>query len=96
MKILLNILLSVIATSFLVCRVQADSDADESKIPASSWETHAEGIALASILISQKVGGAQKHFLKVYLENTSNSVKEYIVSGNDGGLQFFTRNDANG
>jgi hypothetical protein len=95
MKIMLNILPIVLAISFLVCRAHADSPVGDVKIPASSWETHVEGIALATILISREEGGEKKYLLSVYLKNTSDSVKEYVVSGNDGGLQFFTRNEAN-
>jgi hypothetical protein len=51
-------------------------------IPASSWEQFPQGIALAMTLENRTHNGAQKHYVMVYIKNTSGSDK-YFYEMND-------------
>jgi hypothetical protein len=58
-------------------------------IPASSWEQHPEGIALAINLITQTETGNQESFVQVYIKNLSSASIQVIDSEIDFGIEVY-------
>jgi hypothetical protein len=88
--ILAFLILSATLLTNALCHYQSGGG----QTPSCSWENHSEGIALASTLTKLVKNGQEKHILRIYVKNVSQTVKEFIVSGHDGGLTFYTLSEA--
>jgi len=78
------------AILFVMSMVISTAPADDKpNIPASAWEQHPEGVALAMILVTQTENGTQKGAIKVYVKNTSSGIKYLPDNINDWAVQIF-------
>ena len=69
----MNFLVKVLAILFVASLVLSARADDQPNIPASAWEQHPEGIALAFTLSSRAEGNRQVISIYVYIKNTSNA-----------------------
>src|ERR1700683_5337235 len=57
--------------------------------PASLWEQHPEGIALAMTLSTRTENGVESNAIHVYIKNTSPTVKDFPPRGSDWGIEIY-------
>jgi hypothetical protein len=62
---------------------------EESQIPATAWEQHPEGVALALMLTKGIGNDAQSIYLKLFVKNTSNSSESLATQSRGASALFF-------
>src|ERR1700728_1167499 len=90
----MNFLFKMLAIIFAVHTVISTATADDlsfgqPNISIASWEQHSEGVALALTLNTQTEKGVHKSVINVYIKNTSDTNKTFIVSGADSGIRIY-------
>lgn len=83
-----------LALSLVTLSAIADLSFNAPHIPASSWEQHPQGIALAVTLANRTHNGSQKHYVVVYIKNTSASDKYFSEMNDISRLELSYVNDS--
>jgi hypothetical protein len=94
MKICFRILLANSILPFLCLASFAQDNGGSSSIPASLWESHPEGAALALTLETRMEKAERKSSLKIHLKNTSATDKAVIDDSIGSGFKIFTQDSA--
>src|ERR1700683_2136817 len=92
MKTILKMLTTLLMVNRMLPEVNADDlSFGEPKLPASQWEQHSDGIALAIIPTRRidKEYYINKPIINIYIKNTSNSIKNFPAHGMDFGIELY-------
>ena len=87
MKTHLHILLTLLVFALVCPLLKGEEDISGIPVPANlEWESLSQGIEMSWVLGDSEKSG---WWLRVYLKNASNSVKDITIMGQDRGLSFF-------
>lgn len=66
---------------------------DQENIPAKQWEACPDGVSVALILTTSVANNSAEDVIKIYVKNTSNVTKGYMIATGDLGFKLFFLNE---
>ena len=66
---------------------------DQPNIPAKQWEVRPEGVSVALVLTARLENNKDEDVIDIYVKNTSNVKKYYMIATGDLGFKIFFLND---